>query len=44
MLERHRRGQAVVLPVGASLADLVAPQRRSAARHPVAQVGRTRTG
>jgi len=44
MLERRRRGQAVVLPVGASLADLVPLERRSAARHPVAQVGRTRTG
>jgi pimeloyl-ACP methyl ester carboxylesterase len=32
MLERSRRGQAVVLPVGASLADLIPSERRSAAR------------
>ena len=32
MLERKRRGQAVVLPVGASLADLIPPERRTAAR------------
>ena len=34
MLERRRRGQALVLPVGASLADLLPPERRSAARVP----------
>ena len=34
MLERKRRGQAVVLPKGASLADLIPPERRSAARRP----------
>jgi pimeloyl-ACP methyl ester carboxylesterase len=32
MLERRQRGQAVVLPPGASLADLLPPERRSAAR------------
>ena len=32
MLERRQRGQAVVLPVGASLADLIPKERRSAAR------------
>ena len=32
MLERQRRGQALVLPVGASLADLIPPERRAAAR------------
>jgi pimeloyl-ACP methyl ester carboxylesterase len=34
MLERKRRGQAVVLPRGASLADLIPPERRSASRRP----------
>jgi hypothetical protein len=34
MLERRRRGQAVVLPKGASLADLIPPERRSATRTP----------
>ena len=34
MLERKRRGQAVVLPKGATLADLIPPERRSAARRP----------
>lgn len=34
MLERRRRGQALVLPPGASLADLIPPERRSAARIP----------
>lgn len=34
MLERKRRGQAVVLPKGASLADLIPPERRAAARRP----------
>lgn len=34
MLERKQRGQAVVLPPGASLADLIPAERRSAARHP----------
>lgn len=43
MLERRRRGQSVVLPVGASLADLVPAERRAVARHPVA-VRRARTG
>jgi pimeloyl-ACP methyl ester carboxylesterase len=32
MLERKQRGQAVVLPRGASLADLIPPERRSATR------------
>jgi pimeloyl-ACP methyl ester carboxylesterase len=32
MLERTRRGQAVVLPRGASLADLIPSERRSATR------------
>jgi hypothetical protein len=36
MLERSRRGQAVVLPKGASLADLIPPERRSATRRPEA--------
>ena len=35
MLERERRGQAVVLPVGTSLADLIPPERRTVARHAV---------
>ncbi|MCU1593318.1 MAG: putative hydrolase, partial [Frankiales bacterium] len=34
MLERGKRGQAVVLPVGASLADLLPTERRSASRVP----------
>jgi pimeloyl-ACP methyl ester carboxylesterase len=34
MLERKRRGQAVVLPKGSSLADLIPPERRSATRRP----------
>jgi pimeloyl-ACP methyl ester carboxylesterase len=34
MLERKRRGQAVVLPKGASLADLIPPERRAATRRP----------
>ncbi len=34
MLERTRRGQAVVLPKGASLSDLIPPERRAAARLP----------
>jgi pimeloyl-ACP methyl ester carboxylesterase len=34
MLERKRRGQAVVLPKGATLADLIPPERRSASRRP----------
>jgi pimeloyl-ACP methyl ester carboxylesterase len=34
MLERRRRGQAVVLPKGTSLADLIPPERRAAARQP----------
>jgi pimeloyl-ACP methyl ester carboxylesterase len=32
MLERRRRGQAIVLPRGASLADFIPPERRAAAR------------
>ncbi len=32
MLERKKRGQAIVLPVGQSLADLIPRERRSAAR------------
>jgi pimeloyl-ACP methyl ester carboxylesterase len=32
MLERRRRGQAVVLPAGASLADLIPEERRAATR------------
>ncbi|MCW2679242.1 MAG: putative hydrolase [Frankiales bacterium] len=32
MLERRRRGQAIVLPVGQSLADLIPRERRSAPR------------
>lgn len=34
MLERRQRGQAIVLPVGQSLADLIPPERRSATRVP----------
>jgi pimeloyl-ACP methyl ester carboxylesterase len=34
MLERRRRGQALVLPVGASLADLFPEERRAATRLP----------
>ena len=34
MLERNRRGQALVLPHGASLKDLLPPERRSATRLP----------
>jgi hypothetical protein len=34
MLERKRRGQAVVLPKGATLADLIPAERRSATRRP----------
>ena len=41
MLERKRRGQAFVLPVGASLADLIPPERRSAARVQPAAGART---
>jgi hypothetical protein len=32
MLERKQRGQALVLPKGASLADLIPPERRAATR------------
>lgn len=32
MLERRQRGQSLVLPVGASLADLIPAERRTAAR------------
>lgn len=32
MLERRKRGQAIVLPVGQSLADLIPRERRAAAR------------
>ena len=34
MLERKKRGQNVVLPVGSSLADLLPPERRAATRLP----------
>ncbi|MCW2599882.1 MAG: hypothetical protein JWM02_1711 [Frankiales bacterium] len=34
MLERSRRGQAVVLPLGARLSDLLPVERRAAARRP----------
>jgi pimeloyl-ACP methyl ester carboxylesterase len=34
MLERKQRGQVGVLPKGMSLADLIPPERRSAARRP----------
>lgn len=34
MLERKRRGQAVVLPKGSTLADLIPSERRAAARLP----------
>jgi pimeloyl-ACP methyl ester carboxylesterase len=34
MLERRRRGEALVLPVGTSLADLIPEERRSATRLP----------
>lgn len=37
MLERRKRGQAVVLPAGTSLADLIPPERRSVARHAAAR-------
>jgi pimeloyl-ACP methyl ester carboxylesterase len=43
MLERKRRGQAVVLPKGASLADLIPPERRSATRRPEQPVARADT-
>jgi hypothetical protein len=45
MLERRQRGQALVLPKGASLADLIPPERRSAHRsveRPAPQPGRMR--
>jgi hypothetical protein len=35
MLERSRRGQALVLPHGATLADLLPEERRSLARSPL---------
>jgi pimeloyl-ACP methyl ester carboxylesterase len=34
MLERKRRGQALVLPKGSTLADLIPPERRTMARTP----------
>lgn len=34
MLERKRRGQALVLPKGSTLADLIPPERRTTARTP----------
>jgi pimeloyl-ACP methyl ester carboxylesterase len=40
MLERKRRGQAVVLPPGARLADLIPHERRAAARAPAPGRGR----
>ena len=41
MLERRKRGQALVLPPGASLADLIPPERRTAARVPAQRGART---
>lgn len=40
MLERRKRGQAVVLPVGQSLADLIPRERRSATRLPAPTAAR----
>ena len=40
MLERRKRGQAVVLPVGTSLADLIPVERRTVARHAAARRAR----
>ena len=40
MLERKRRGQAVVLPPGAVLADLIPHERRAASRPPAPAAGR----
>ncbi len=37
MLERTRRGQAVVLPVGTSLLDLIPPERRTVTRRAAAR-------
>jgi pimeloyl-ACP methyl ester carboxylesterase len=34
MLERKKRGQALVLPKGSTLADLIPPERRGTARKP----------
>ena len=34
MLERKKRGQALVLPKGSTLADLIPPERRTTARNP----------
>lgn len=42
MLERTKRGQAVVLPRGYSLADLIPPERRSATRVPEQRRARLR--
>jgi hypothetical protein len=41
MLERKQRGQALVLPKGASLADLIPHERRSATRMPAPDTMRT---
>ena len=41
MLERKRRGQAVVLPAGAALADLLPHERRAASRLPGARAARS---
>ena len=43
MLERRKRGQAVVLPAGASLADLFPAERRRAARVAVGRPTHTRS-
>lgn len=40
MLERTQRGQSLVLPVGASLADLIPPERRSVEGHAPVSVPR----
>ena len=42
MLERKKRGQALVLPRGYSLADLIPPERRSATRVPEQRRARLR--
>jgi hypothetical protein len=40
MLERKQRGQALVLPKGASLADLIPAERRAATRRPEQRTAR----
>lgn len=42
MLERTKRGQNIVLPVGASLADLLPQERRAATRLPQARAAKNR--